>query len=49
MKAGFAFIEATVMSAAYTDYGISNGMKEGIRIAEEMGHEIDYREIGEND
>ena len=36
MTAGFAFIEATTMTAAYIDYGISNGMKEGIRLAEEL-------------
>ena len=34
---------------AYEDYGISNGMKEGIKIAEDLGHEIKYRKIGKND
>lgn len=48
MNAGFAFIPRSDFTAVYEDYGISRGMQEGIRIAIEAGHRIEYRKIGVN-
>ena len=48
MEAGFVFIGASAYTAVYEDYGISRGMKEGIKIAKDLGHSIEYRQIGKN-
>lgn len=48
MEAGFAYVRRSDFSAVYDDYGISGGMAEGIKVAEEMGHRIEYRRIGQN-
>jgi hypothetical protein len=45
MEAGFELVRRSDYSAVYTDYGISDGMKEGIKIAEELGHKIEYRRL----
>lgn len=34
--------------AVYTDYGLTHGMKAGIRQASRLGLEIEFREIGRN-
>jgi hypothetical protein len=36
--------EATVV---YTDYGLSDGMREGIKRAERGGRPVEYRRIGQ--
>ena len=48
MEAGWAWIKASDFSAVYQDYGLSNGMKQGIDIATTMGHKVEFRNIGEN-
>lgn len=37
-----------VITAVYTDYGLSRGMQYGIRAAEKAGAVIEYRTIGVN-
>lgn len=49
MDAGWEVLLRSDYSVIYKDYGISRGMEEGIKIAEELGHKIEYRKIGEND
>jgi hypothetical protein len=46
MEAGFEILRRSDYSAVYNDYGISKGMEEGIKIAEELGHRIEYRKVG---
>jgi len=48
MEAGFSFIEKSDYSVVYEDYGISGGMKEGIKRAIDIGHGVKFRKIGEN-
>jgi hypothetical protein len=48
MTAGFAYIEVTSKTVVYTDRGVSSGMKQGIEIAEKMGHPIEYRQLNGN-
>lgn len=48
MEAGWEILKRSDYSAVYTDYGISKGMEEGIKIAEALRHKIEYRKIGEN-
>jgi len=48
MTAGFAWIASSEKTVAYIDYGVSGGMQEGIRLARDMGHEVEFREIGVN-
>ena len=45
MDAGFEVLRRSDYSAVYQDYGISKGMVEGIKIAEELGHKIEYRKL----
>jgi hypothetical protein len=45
IRAGLAWGRAATMTAVYTDLGISHGMREGIRAAEEAGRQVDYRSI----
>ena len=49
MEAGFVILRRSDYSAVYEDYGMSGGMKAGIKLAEELGHKIEYRKIGENE
>ena len=49
MEAGFEFIYHSDYSAVYEDYGISDGMREGVKIAMEIGHGVEYRRIGKNE
>lgn len=48
MDAGWGVIRYSEYSASYVDYGISGGMAEGIKIAQDMGHLIYLRMIGLN-
>ena len=48
MNAGFAWLVKSDCTAVYHDYGVSNGMMEGIRIAMELNHYVEYRKIGKN-
>ena len=48
MEAGFAWHSSAQASVVYTDYGMSRGMEEGIRRAQEAGLAIEYRQIGTN-
>lgn len=45
IHAGFAWRGAANKTVVYTDCGISNGMKYGIKHAEELGHPIEYRTL----
>ncbi len=49
MEAGFEILKRSDFSAVYKDYGISEGMAEGIKIAEGLGHSVEYRRIGQNE
>lgn len=49
MEAGFTFYAQSDYSAVYDDYGLSGGMKDGIAVAEKLGHRIEYRQIGKNE
>lgn len=43
--AGFAWGSVAEATVVYTDYGISNGMKEGIKQAEIEGRPVEYRKL----
>ncbi len=45
IRAGFMYRWVTEATVVYTDLGISDGMAEGIAVAELMGHPIEYRTI----
>lgn len=47
IAAGFVWREGSDKTVVYTDLGISSGMKLGIEHAEKLGHEIEYRSLGE--
>jgi len=49
MEAGWAWIGLTRKTVVYQDYEMSDGMLEGIRRAKELGHDVEYRNIGKND
>lgn len=46
ITAGFAWREASDKTVVYTDLGTSKGMEYGIAHAKELGHPIEYRELG---
>ena len=48
MKAGFSWIAPSTKTVVYTDYGISEGMREGISLATILLHGVEFREIGKN-
>ena len=43
--AGFVWGDVSDATVVYTDYGISNGMKEGIVRAETAGRPVEYRKL----
>jgi len=43
--AGFAWGYVADATVVYTDYGISNGMKEGVKRAETDGRPVEYRQL----
>jgi hypothetical protein len=45
IQAGFAFRSQCERTAVYTDLGISDGMRAGIRHAEGLGHPVEYRSL----
>ena len=45
MEAGFAWGERAEVTVVYTDYGMSNGMKEGVKRAEAAGRPVEYRKL----
>lgn len=45
MEAGFAWALVVDSTVVYTDLGISKGMQEGIRRAEEAGRVVEYRKL----
>lgn len=45
IKAGFAWRDVANYTVVYTDLGISKGMDEGIKDAEEVGHNVVYRTL----
>lgn len=48
MDAGWGVIRYSDYTVCYIDYGISNGMAEGIKIAQDFGHKVYNRSIGVN-
>lgn len=46
ITAGFAWREAADATVVYTDLGTSKGMEYGIAHAKELGHPIEYRQLG---
>lgn len=49
IRAGFLWRQFAEKTIVYTDYGISSGMRLGIRDSEELNIPVEYREIGRND
>lgn len=47
--AGFAWGDVANTTVVYTDYGISNGMREGIKRAEAKGRPVEYRQLFKKD
>ena len=45
IQAGFAWRNAAERTVVYTDLGTSRGMDYGIKHAEKLGHEIEYRRL----
>lgn len=45
IDAGLAYISVVEASAVYTDLGISNGMRYGIKAAEDAGNLVYYRTL----
>lgn len=45
--AGFSWRSVAELTAVYTDLGMTQGMKEGIKDAEVKGMPVQYRELGE--
>ena len=45
MTAGWAWLEAVSLLAVYTDLGISDGMRAGIRRAEVLGVKVEHRSL----
>ncbi len=49
MEAGFAWGAAAGLVAVYEDYGISQGMRDGIQRAHDRNQKTVFRRIGRND
>ena len=45
IQAGFAWRSASEASVAYTDFGITRGMRYGIEQAEDEDHPVEYRTL----
>jgi len=48
IDAGLAWRKVAEASVVYSDYGISSGMKYGVKAAEESGKKVEWRSIGIN-
>lgn len=46
IRAGFAWRKLTAKTVVYTDRGISGGMRYGVEHARDIGHPVEYRELG---
>ena len=46
IKAGLEWVKVAEATVVYTDLGISEGMKQGIKRAEKDGRVVEYRESG---
>lgn len=46
ISAGFVWRECSDKTVVYTDYGISKGMEFGIAHAKEIGHPVEFRNLG---
>jgi hypothetical protein len=46
IQAGFAWREASEKTVVYTDLGTSRGMEYGIAHAMNLGHPVEYRQLG---
>jgi len=46
IDAGLSWLPVAEATVVYTDRGVSNGMKLGIKRAEDMGVPVEYRSIG---
>lgn len=46
IAAGQAWMEAANVVVVYCDRGISDGMLQGIRLAERLGKDVEYRNLG---
>lgn len=49
MWSGIEWYRRAELCEVYTDYGISPGMREGIKTAERNHVKVDYRSIGKNE
>lgn len=47
IEAGFEWREVAAKTVVYTDLGITVGMRYGIEHAAKLGHEIEFRTLGE--
>ena len=47
IDAGLAWRKVANATIVYQDYGITKGMEYGIRLAEEEGNPVEYRNIGQ--
>jgi len=47
IQAGFEWRSVAEATVVYTDLGISRGMQYGIEHAEQLGHPIEYRSLGD--
>ena len=48
IEAGLEWVKVAEATVVYTDLGITEGMKQGIKRAEEDGRVVEYRELGWN-
>jgi len=46
IKAGLEWVKVAEATVVYTDFGITDGMKQGIKRAEEDGRVVEYRKLG---
>lgn len=47
IEAGFAWRDKAEATIVYTDLDISGGMEKGIAHAKQLGHPVEYRQLGE--
>lgn len=48
IMAGLTWGVAADATVVYTDHGISKGMRQGIKAAEQMGRPVEYRRLGDS-
>jgi hypothetical protein len=47
IEAGFAWRDVAEKTVVYTDLGITSGMRAGIEHAAKLGHEVEFRALGD--